>query len=177
MINGNLARITAGTAKTYENMAHNFSYRVAGDGAVETQSLDQFSSTAPVVENINQRSLRAFVQAEHALTQQESAPATKEAGQESLSKLAKQHLGEGWEVDSYYDFSDRSPGPERTVVQYKGPGGSQKVDIEHRGEPKIDITTTTYKDGWEIRHDLSAPTQDGAILADQFTEGAYFSRS
>lgn len=176
MIRGNLSNVTTGTAKTYENMANNFSFRVAGDGAVEPQTLDTFSLSAPVVEGIDQRSLRAFVQAEHALTQKESAPASEKAGEETLSKLAEKHLGEGWKVDSYYDYNQRSPGPDRTVVRFGNGEGSQTIDIEHRGEPKVDITTTTNQGGWEVRHGISAPLNGGSIVADQVVESAYFSK-
>jgi hypothetical protein len=177
MISGNLARVTSGTAKTYENLATNFSFRVEGDGAVEPKLVDGFSSTAPLVESINQRSLRAFVAAEHALTQEETAPASKESGKESLAKLAEEHLGKGWTAESYYDYNDRAPGPDRTTVKYSGQGSSQEIDIEHRGgEPKINLQTKTYQDGWEIRHDISAPLAGGVIDNSQFDESAYFSR-
>ena len=123
-----------------------------------------------MVEGIDQRSLRAFVQAEHALTQKESAPASEKAGEETLSKLAEKHLGEGWKVDSYYDYNQRSPGPDRTVVRFGNGEGSQTIDIEHRGEPKVDITTTTNQGGWEVRHGISAPLNGGSIVADQVVE-------
>jgi hypothetical protein len=174
-INASLFPVHSGTAKTYEHLGSGFSFRAVGDGALEPVVVDKFSSLDNIAENLQDRRLRRFVQAESAFTKPENAVADEKTGQAKLQEALASTLGEGWTVDAFYSSANGTAS--RTVVKYQGLGGaSQTVDIEHRGAPKVTLGAKVSHNGWEVNQSIDANLLDGEIHADQPIEHVYLTK-
>lgn len=175
-INGSLQRISLGTAKTFEHLSSNFSFRVAGDGNVEPSLIDQFRPTDNIAENLQDRRLKQYVLAESAFALPENAVADEKDGEAKLKQVAIDTLGKGWEVEEFYPRGNKTAS--RTVVSFRSPeGATQKIDIEHRsGEPTLALRTDALVNGWSVSHSIDAKVQNGQILRDDAIESAYLTR-
>ena len=175
-ISGSLQRVSLGTAKTFEHLSSNFAFRVAGDGNVEQPLVDQFQPSDNIADSIQDRRLKQYVMAESAFALPENAVADEKDGEKKLKQVAKDTLGEGWEVEEFYPRGNKTAS--RTVVSFRSAqGATQKIDIEHRSsDPVLSVRTNASLDGWSVNHSIDVELHNGHIVGDSASESAYLSR-
>lgn len=174
-IQDNTGRISWGTAKTFEHIPTQFKFRAEGDGAFEPLITDQFSSTAPIVESLEDRRFRAFLKKEHALQTPESLGKTLEQRKEALNEVVVGTLGEGWQVA---DYNAPGNGVARvTTLELNDNGNRQEIYIDRYGrQPELRLSSATYLEGWEVRQSLVGELSEGAIDAAKALEDVAFKR-
>ena len=168
MNSAHLPLVNLRTAKTYEDLASGFTFRVQGDGRVETPLADRFGS-AQNLESVEDRRLREFAQRENAIAFANPAPTEAEA-KEQLAAAAHATLGTEWQVDALY--GGRSA-VDRVVLKHSQGGVSQTVDIENREHPsKLTLSTSAMLSGWQVNHSIDVRLQ-GTLDPSSVVESAY----
>lgn len=146
--------VTAGIAKSVEDLASGRSLRVVGDGKVEPAIADRFQSSG-FIDNIDDRRLRNFMNL-HAEIRE--ARLTKAESEVQIGQAIASTLGEEWAIKDFYTYSGEQ-GVARLDLRLNEPGrGDQVLYLENRErEPKFSVTTTSYESGWKVIHQIESP--------------------
>ncbi|MBT9586933.1 hypothetical protein IV102_26565 [bacterium] len=153
---GSVAQVGVNTAKTFEDLNTGFRFRVVGDGRVEPEIADRFTSPG-FIEDVEDRRLKAFATAQLAC-----------ANQKEVEASLKELMGDQWSVSNYY--SGGSVGALR--VELVEPGAGTQVAYLDNRDMVLHLTTTKYKDGWKVEHRIQ-----GTQGKKEWMEAATFERA
>ena len=165
---GTITQVAPQTAKSFRDLNSGFKFEVVGDGRVEPEISDRFTS-AHFLESMDDRKVRQFIK-DQAQIAGENLP--KDASQQRLQDSVEKWLGKDWTISSL------SPGAAQQGVnclsaRLNEPGvGSQELYLSSYEKPSVATLTTSFnRDGWSISHTITG-TQDGS----QWTEAASFEK-
>ena len=173
-MNAAIANVRPGTANTFEHMASNFKFRVAGDGKVEPELAERFKSAA-LVEDISDRRLKAFATS-HDQLRQARLPYAENVKSTQDSLLAT--LGSGWKIDNLSGpggAQEGSSGISTLQIEFDEPGaGSQSLTLQHYGTSELILKTSCQMGHWSVEHRIEGKLNGGALNSASILEGAEF---
>lgn len=145
--------VTAGIAKSVEDLASGRKLRVVGDGKVEPEIADRFQSSS-FVDSVEDRRLTKFM-AKHAEIRDSQLP--KVESEKQLQEAIADTLGQEWSLSELYTYGGEQ-GVARLDLKLNEPGtGEQVLYLENRErEPEFRLTTTLFDEGWKLTHHIEA---------------------
>lgn len=163
---GSIMNVRPGTAQTYEHLQSGFSFRVVGDGKVESELLDRFQSSSTVAEHLDDRRLRAFAAQQMDIAQKLLPEAES---RQQLQELIEKHLGNQWEISDFMSRGGKGIGD--LEVRLNEPGaGEQTFRVDNR-DRSMRLQTSCMKDGWSVSHTISGKQGEA-----DYQESATFQR-